>query len=106
MIGFIAIALILSGENFFNGGVSVGYGVRRQYLSSSRLICSTLWLFSDSHGTAVSKPYVLQESVSIKCTLFLYNMGILLKHLLSSNTHNGDTFFDMCNTIIHFFRSQ
>ena len=29
MLGFPVIALILSGEIFFNGCLSVGYGVRR-----------------------------------------------------------------------------
>ena len=28
IFGFLAIAVILSGEHFFNGGISVGYGVR------------------------------------------------------------------------------
>ena len=29
MFGLLAIALMLSGENFFNGCISVGYGVSR-----------------------------------------------------------------------------
>ena len=56
-----AIALIFSGENFFNGDISVGYGVRREYLSSSGFSCTTLRLFYDPHGTAVSlKPVCLE----------------------------------------------
>ena len=29
IFGFRAIALMLSGENFFSGGINVGYGVSR-----------------------------------------------------------------------------
>ena len=71
IFGFLAIVLILSGENFFNYGISVGYGVRGYYLSSSGFSCATLWLFSDPHGTAVFQKNVHIESVSTKCTLFL-----------------------------------
>ena len=71
LFGFLAIALILSGENFFNGGISAGYGMRRFYLSSSGFNYTTLWLFSDPHGTAVSQKSVLLESVSSKGILFL-----------------------------------
>ena len=60
-----AIALILSGD------ISVGYGVRREYLSSSGFSCLTLWLFYDQHGTAVSQKPVCLESVLTKCTFFL-----------------------------------
>ena len=71
IIGFRAIALMLWGENFFSGGINVRYGVSRLYLSSSGSNCTTLWLFFDPHGTAVSRKYVLLESVSTKYTLFL-----------------------------------
>ena len=53
--GFAAIVLMLSGENNFNGGINVGYGVSKKYLSSSGFNCTTLWLFSDPHVTAVSQ---------------------------------------------------
>ena len=42
-----------------------------QYLSSFGFSCTTLWLFSDPHGTAVLQKYVQLESVSTKCTLVL-----------------------------------
>ena len=42
MLGLRAIALIRSGENYFNGCMSGGYGVRMQYLSSSGLKCTPL----------------------------------------------------------------
>ena len=72
MFGFQAMALMLSGQNFFSGGINVGYGVIRQYISSSGFNCTTLWLFSDPLGTAVAqKKNVLLESVSTKYTLFL-----------------------------------
>ena len=71
IFGLRAIALILSGENFFNGCFSVGYGVSRYHLSSSGFNCTTLWLFFDPHGTAVSQKLVLCESVSTKCTFFV-----------------------------------
>ena len=29
IFGFLAITLLFFGENFLNGGISVGYGVRR-----------------------------------------------------------------------------
>ena len=55
IFGLRAIALMLSGENFFNGCNSVGYGVSRWYLSSLGFNCTTLLLFFDPHGTAVSQ---------------------------------------------------
>ena len=61
-----AIARMLSGENFFKSDISVGYGVRRYYLSSFEFNCTTLWLFSDQHGTAVSQKYVLRDIVTTK----------------------------------------
>ena len=70
MLGLRAIARILSGENFFNGCINVGYGVSMYYFSSSGFDFTTLWLFFDPHGTAVSKKYVRLESVSTKCTFF------------------------------------
>ena len=73
MLRLRAMARILSGENVFNGCIKVGYGVSKYYFSSSGFNCTTLWLFSDPRGTAVSQKYVRLESVSIKCTL-----GILL----------------------------
>ena len=71
MFGLRAIARMLSGENFCNGGINAGYGVSRLFLSSSGFNCTTLWLFSDPHGTAVSQKYVRLESISTKYTLFL-----------------------------------
>ena len=62
---------MLSGEIFLSDCINVEYGVRRKYLSSSGFNCTTLWLFFDPHGTAVSQKYVRLESVSTKCTLFL-----------------------------------
>ena len=35
ILGLRAMALIVLGGNFFNGCISVGYGVNRLYLSSS-----------------------------------------------------------------------
>ena len=55
ILGLRAIALMLSGKKFSSGYISVGYGVRRWYLSSSGFNCTTLWLFFDPHGTAVSQ---------------------------------------------------
>ena len=55
IFGLRAIARMLSGENFFNGCINVGYGFNRLYLSSSGFNFTTLWLFSDPHGTAVSQ---------------------------------------------------
>ena len=51
IFGFRAIALMLSGENFFSGCISVGYGVRKYHLSSSGFNCTTIVL----HGTTVSQ---------------------------------------------------
>ena len=64
------MALMLSGKIFLSDCINVGYGVSRKYLSSSGFNCTTLWLFSDPNGTAVSQKYVRLESVSTKCTLF------------------------------------
>ena len=71
IFGLRAIALMLSGKIFLSDCINVGYRVGRCYLSSSGFNCTTLWLFSDPHGTAVSQKYVRLESVSTKCTLFL-----------------------------------
>ena len=61
---------MLSAENFFEGDVSVRYGVRRYDLSSLGLSCTTLWLFSDPQRTAVSQKYVRRDSLSTKCASF------------------------------------
>ena len=58
LFGLRAIAFVLSGENFFYGGIRVGYGVIRSYLSSFGFNCNTLWLFSDTHGSAVAQKVV------------------------------------------------
>ena len=50
-----AIARMLSGENFFRGGIESRYGVRRKNLSSFGLSCTILWLFLDPHETDVSQ---------------------------------------------------
>ena len=42
VIGLRAVALVLSVENFFNGCISVGYGVSGQLLFSLGFICTTL----------------------------------------------------------------
>ena len=55
IFGLRAKALMPSGENFFSGCIRVGYGVRRQYLSSSGFNCTSLWLFSHPRETAVSQ---------------------------------------------------
>ena len=71
--GLRAIARMFSGKNFFKNCIKVGYGGRRQFLSAFGLNCTTLWLFSDPHRTAVSQNYVCRAKVS---TLFLMNFGM------------------------------
>ena len=85
-LGLRAMALTLSGKNYISGCISVGYGVRRQYLSSSGFNCTTLLLFFDLHGTAVSQKKVLRESISINCTFcrilgFFYSIVCLQEHI-------------------------
>ena len=89
----------------FNGYVSVGYGGRRYYLSSSGFNCTTLWLFSDSHETAVSHKQILRESVSLNFTLFCRVLGFFYS-ISCLQKHKSDTFIARASfLLIGFLRS-
>ena len=65
------MARMLSYENFLKGGISVGYGV---FLSSFGFSCTTLWLVSDPHGTAVTQKNMCVLTVYLQKILCYYRI--------------------------------
>ena len=57
---------MLLGENFLSDILNVDYGVNNFYLPSLALGYTKLWLYSDSHGMAVSQKGVRRVRVSTK----------------------------------------
>ena len=82
-----------------DGGIRIGYGVSRQYLSLFEFSCSSLWLFSDPYGTDVSQKYERLESVSLKCTVFEeYRDSCEIKlDLLPDNKYPAEGIFNTAN---------
>ena len=106
IFGLRAIALMLSGENFFKGCISVGYGLRRYYLSSSGFNCTTLWLFFDPRGTAVSKNKFCGK-VYQRMLLYFFRLLVFFYSIFHLQKHVGVMFFwYKCNTIICFLHNQ
>ena len=107
IFGLRAKGLMLSGESFFNDSISVGYGVRRQYLFSSGFNCTSLWLFSDPHGTAVSQKQVIRESLTTKYVHYFNRILGFFYSIFYLQTHIRVILFCYkCNTIVCFLRSQ